>query len=151
MNKDAQCSVRRARQAGPTSRRALRRAGFTLIEMLLVVVIIGMLATIVSVSIPRHLKSARQSKAAADIQAIGIAIQSYYMEEGKYPSSLDALTSGDEPYLEKGIPKDPWGNPYSYAYPGSHKPFKFDLSSAGEDGVASDDDVANWKQDAKKP
>ncbi|MBP7828944.1 MAG: type II secretion system major pseudopilin GspG [Kiritimatiellae bacterium] len=151
MNKDAPRSVRRARQADPTSRRALRRAGFTLIEMLLVVVIIGMLATIVSVSIPRHLKSARQSKAAADIQAIGIAVQSYYMEEGKYPSSLDALTSGDDPYLEKGIPKDPWGNPYQYAFPGSHKPFRFDLSSTGEDGVASDDDVANWKQDAKKP
>ncbi|HRZ10852.1 MAG TPA: type II secretion system protein GspG [Kiritimatiellia bacterium] len=135
-------------------RQAVRRArqgGFTLIEMLLVVVIIGMLATIVTVSIPKHMRKARESKAAADIQSIGIAIQSYYMEEGKYPGSLDLLTSGDDPYLDKGIPKDPWGNAYTYSYPGAHKPFKFDLASMGEDGVPSDDDVANWKQDASKP
>ena len=128
-----------------------RRAGFTLIEMLLVVVIIGMLATIVTVSIPRNLEKARRSKAAADIQAMSVAVQSYYMEEGKYPGSLDALTTGDDPYLEKGIPADPWGNNYIYAYPSSHKPFKFDLASMGADGVMSDDDVANWKQDTKKP
>jgi general secretion pathway protein G len=130
--------------------RCTRQAGFTLIEMLLVVVIIGMLATIATVSIPRHLKKARRSKAAADIQSIGIAIQSYYMDEGKYPGSLDVLTSGEEPYLEGGIPNDPWGRPYSYAYPGGHKPFKYDLASMGEDGVASGDDVANWKQDVKE-
>jgi len=132
-------------------RRTPPQAGFTLIEMLLVVVIIGLLATIVTVSIPKSLNKARRSKAAADVQSIGVAIQSYYMEEGKYPGSLDALTSGDDPYLETGIPNDPWGNPYSYSYPGSHKPFKYDLTSTGEDGVASDDDIANWKQDTKKP
>jgi general secretion pathway protein G len=131
--------------------RRTRQAGFTLIEMLLVVVIIGLLATIATVSIPKSLNKARRSKAAADVQSIGVAIQSYYMEEGKYPGSLDALTSGDDPYLEKGIPNDPWGNSYSYSYPGSHKPFKYDLTSMGEDGVASDDDIANWKQDTKKP
>ena len=121
------------------------RAGFTLIEILLVVVIIGMLAGIAAVSVPRHLEKSRRAKAAADISAISMAVQSYYMEEGKYPSSLDLLTSGDEPYLEKGIPKDPWGQPYQYAFPGGHKPLKFDLYSFGSDGVSSEDDVANWK------
>ncbi len=127
-------------------RRRNSRAGFTLIEILLVVVIIGMLAGIAAVAVPRNIEKARRAKAAADISAISLAVQSYYMEEGKYPQSLDALTSGDDPYLEKGIPKDPWKNPYNYAYPGSHKPLKFDLYSYGMDGVASEDDVANWKQ-----
>ena len=122
-----------------------RRAGFTLIEILLVVVIIGMLAGIAAVAVPRNIEKARRAKAAADISSIGLAINSYYMEEGKYPQSLDLLTSGDDPYLEKGIPKDPWKNPYVYAFPGSHKPLKFDLYSYGMDGVASEDDVANWK------
>lgn len=122
-----------------------RRAGFTLIEILLVVVIIGMLAGIAAVSVPKHMEKSRRAKAAADISAISMAVQSYYMEEGKYPSSLEALTAGDDPYLEKGIPKDPWKNPYNYAFPGSHKPLKFDLYSYGGDGTASDDDVANWK------
>lgn len=129
--------------------RAVARSGFTLIEVLLVVVIIGMLAGIVTVAVPRHLERARRSKARADIEGIGVAIQSYYMEEGKYPSSLDDLTSGDDPYLEKGIPKDPWGNDYIYGFPGTHKPFKYDLKSLGFDGVDSEDDIANWTLDHK--
>jgi general secretion pathway protein G len=125
------------------------REAFTLIEILLVVVIIGMLATIVTVSVPKHLEKARKSKAAADIGGLGVAIQSYYMEMGKYPASMDLLTQGDDPILEKTIPKDPWGNDYIYAFPGSHKPFKYDLKSLGGDGVESDDDIANWKSDSK--
>ena len=125
------------------------RGGFTLIEILLVVVIIGMLAGIAAVSVPKHMRMARESKAAADISAISTAIQAFYMEKGKFPSSLDLLVQGDDPFLEKGIPDDPWQNPYQYAYPGSHKPLKFDLYSYGEDGVPSDDDVANWKNQGK--
>jgi general secretion pathway protein G len=125
------------------------RDGFTLIEILLVVVIIGMLATIVTVSVPKHLEKARRSKAAADVGGLGVAIQSYYMEKGKYPASLDDLTTGEDPFLEKGVPKDPWGNAYIYQFPGTHKPFKYDLQSLGPDGVQSDDDVANWTMDGK--
>lgn len=126
------------------------RAGFTLIEILLVVVIIGMLAGIAAVSVPKHLKKARMSKAAADIASISMAVQSYYMEEGKYPANLDALVSGNEPYMEKGIPKDPWQNAYQYAFPGAHKQPKFDLYSYGEDGVQSEDDVVNWQTASEK-
>ena len=127
-----------------------RRGGFTLIEILLVVVIIGLLASIVSISVPRHLEKARKSKAAADIDSIGVAVQSYYMEEGKYPATLDLLTSGNDPYLEKGIPLDPWGTAYQYNFPGSHPPFKYDLRSSGADGVESADDISNWQSDQKK-
>ena len=126
--------------------RSRSRSGFTLIEILLVVVIIGMLATVVTISVPRHLEKARVNKTKADIQGMGIAIQSYYMEEGKYPSSLDALTSGDDPYLEKGIPKDPWGGTYQYSYPGSHKPFKYDLQATTPEGKI----IANWSMDDGK-
>lgn len=122
---------------------AQAKAGFTLIEILLVVVIIGMLATVVTISVPRQLEKARVNKAKADIQGIGVAIQSYNMEVGRYPANLDALTSGDEPFLEKGIPKDPWGGEYAYSYPGSHKPLKYDLSCTSPDGKV----VANWNID----
>ncbi|MCX6995939.1 MAG: type II secretion system major pseudopilin GspG [Kiritimatiellaeota bacterium] len=124
------------------------RAGFTLIEIMLVVVIIGLLAGIVSVSIPKHLEKARHNKARADIDGLGVAINSYYMDTGKYPPNLDSLVQGDEPYLDKGIPKDPWGNDYQYTYPSAHKPFKYDIKSLGFDGVESDDDIANWKTEA---
>ncbi len=125
------------------------RAAFTLIEILLVVVIIGMLASIVTVSIPRHMEKARKSKARADIGSLGVAISSYYMDEGKYPQNLEALTTGNDPYLEKAIPSDPWGGTYQYRFPGSHPPFKYDLYSLGADGVESGDDISNWMQDTK--
>ena len=121
------------------------RAGFTLIEIMLVVVIIGLLAGIVAVSIPKNLEKARRNKALADINSIGVAIQTYYMDKGHYPATLDALTQGADPDLEKAIPLDPWGHPYQYTYPSSHKPFKYDLKSLGLDGVDSEDDIANWK------
>lgn len=124
------------------------RAGFTLIEILLVVVIIGMLAGIAAVSVPKNMRRAREAKAAADISAISMAVQTFYMDKGKYPSSLDLLVQGDDPYLEKGVPDDPWQNKYQYAYPGSHKPLKFDLYSYGEDGVQSSDDIANWQNNS---
>jgi len=132
------------------TKRRNARSGFTLIEILLVVVIIGMLAGIAAVSVPKHMRKAREAKAAADISTISMAIQAYYMDKGSYPSSLDALVQGDDPYLEKGIPSDPWSRPYQYAHPGSHKPLKFDLYSYGEDGSPSGDDVANWQNQAAK-
>lgn len=126
------------------------RAGFTLIEILLVVVIIGMLATIVAVNVPKHLSGARLQKARADIDSFSLSIEAYNMNEGRYPASLDALTSGDEPYIPGGIPKDPWQNEYVYTFPGSHRPFKYDIVSRGPDGVESDDDVANWNKNQQK-
>ena len=127
-------------------RKDRRRAGFTLIEILLVVVIIGMLATIVSVSVPKHMERARVSKARADIEGLSMAVNSYYMEFGKFPTSLSDLTSGDDPVLEKAIPNDPWGGQYQFSCPGSHKPFKFDLQATSPEGKI----IANWNSDDKK-
>jgi general secretion pathway protein G len=125
--------------------RRRRRGGFTLIEILLVVAIIAMLASLVAVNIPKYIQSSRISAARGQISNFDTGINAYLLEHGKYPPTLEALTAGDEPVMAS-LPADPWQNPYKYAYPGRHPPFKYDISSYGPDGVEStDDDLANWK------
>jgi general secretion pathway protein G len=129
------------------------RGGFTLIEVLLVVVIIGILA---AVAIPRlggRVKQAQIAAAQADVNNIGMALRLYEVDNGAYPQgSLQALVTSPGsapnwrgPYLEKGVPNDPWGNAYIYTCPGSHNPNGYDLYSMGPDGAASGDDVCNWQ------
>jgi len=118
-------------------------AGFTLIEILLVVVIIGMLATIAAINVPKYLGQGREGKAKADVAAISTALQAYNMVEGKYPANLGALTDGNDPFLQS-LPKDPWGRDYQYTVPSSRKGLRFEVYSMGEDGVQSADDIGNW-------
>lgn len=121
------------------------RGGFTLIEILLVVTIIAMLASLVAVNIPKYIKSSRISAAKGQISNFDTAINAYLLEHGKYPPTLEALTLGDEPVMAS-LPADPWQNPYKYAYPGKHPPYKYDISSFGPDCIENtDDDIANWK------
>ena len=132
------------------------RAGFTLIEVLLVVVIIGIL---VGVALPRlggRVRQAQVAAAEADISNIGMALRLYEVDNGTYPNSLQGLITSPGgaknwrgPYLEKGMPKDPWGNDYIYASPGSRNPHSYDLHSLGPDGVESGDDLANWQTTAQ--
>ncbi len=118
-------------------------AGFTLIEILLVVVIIGMLATIAAVNVPKFLGQGREGKARADVSSIATAIAAYNMMEGKYPASLQALTEGNDPYLTT-LPKDPWGRDYQYSATSSRRGLRFEVFSLGEDGAPSSDDIGNW-------
>ena len=118
-------------------------AGFTLIEILLVVVIIGMLATIAAINVPKFLGQGREGKARADVSSISTAVNLYNMNKGKYPSSLSVLMEGNDPFMQT-LPKDPWGNDYQYASSSSRKGLKFEVYSLGEDGVSSGDDIGNW-------
>ena len=120
-----------------------KRSGFTLIEIILVVVIIGILA---GIAIPRMGGKTEKAKIAAarsNVQSIGMGIQEYEIMNGEYPSSLDALLDESKggPFMEKkSIPLDPWGNPFVYAVPGARNTHTFDLSSSGHE-----EEVNNWE------
>ena len=119
------------------------RKGFTLIEIMLVVVIIGILASTVLPRLTGRTEKARLNRAKVDIANIALALKLYELDKGTFPASLSELqTGGSESYLEKE-PVDPWGRSYQYAYPGQRNPVSFDLFSFGKDGVESADDVAN--------
>ena len=121
-----------------------KRSGFTLIEIILVVVIIGILA---GIAIPRmggKTEKAKISQAKSNIVALGMAIQEYEMMNGDYPSSLDQLLDESKggPYMEKkAIPDDPWDKPFVFAAPGSHNTHTFDLSCTSPKGTV----VNNWE------
>jgi general secretion pathway protein G len=129
------------------------KKAFTLIELMLVIIIIGVLA---SVAVPRlvgRAERARKIAAKADIEAnIPSALDLYEMDMGEYPKALQDLMSdpsGTEawagPYLKK-FPRDPWGRDYYYKCPGDHSS-DYDLASPGKDGVlgSGEDDVTNWE------
>ena len=121
-----------------------KRSGFTLIEIILVVVIIGILAGIAIPKMGGKTEKANISQAKSNIMALGMAIQEYEMMNGSYPSSLDGLLDESKggPYMQKkSIPKDPWGTPFVYSAPGSHNNHTFDLSCTSTKGVV----VNNWE------
>ena len=121
-----------------------KRSGFTLIEIILVVVIIGILA---GIAIPRmggKTEKAALVQAQANINSLKMAIQDYELINYVYPSSLDQLLDESKggPYMEKKvIPTDPWDKPFIYAAPGSHNTHTFDLSCTSPKGTV----VNNWE------
>ena len=130
------------------------QAGFTLIEIMVVVVIIGMLVTLILPKVLDRQDQAAQVKATADIHSLSSAIKLYKLDNFKYPTTsqgLNALLStGGETrgYVER-LPKDPWGNDYQYQQPGQH--MEFDVWSFGADGQSGgeglDQDIGNWNMD----
>jgi len=136
--------------------------GFTLIELMVVIVILGILATFIVPNIMDTPDEARREKAKIDIAALDTALKMYKLHSGTYPSTeqgLQALveppTTGSIPkkykeggYLEKArLPKDPWGNEFIYLSPGVHG--KYDIISYGADGVpegtGNNEDISSWE------
>ena len=142
--------------------RSLRVAGFTLIEILVVIAVIAILASIVTPLVFRNVGDAKTSAARAQIEIFGLALDGYRLDNDYYPATaqgLDALNripDGEPaarnwrgPYLKKGVPLDPWGRAYAYLSPGVANPGSYDLQSLGRDGKAGgtgeDADITSWE------
>ena len=140
-----------------------RVEAFTLIELMVVVVILGILAAFIVPRISKRPEDARVTKARIEISNLEQALELYYLDNGVYPSGDQGLraliempNTGDVPenwkaggYLAKAkLPKDPWGNEYVYISPGTHNE-DYDLYSLGKDGVEGgeeyDSDITNWE------
>jgi len=136
-----------------------RSQGFTLVELLLVMMIIVTLAAVVLPKFAGRTEQAKTTAAKADIASMSLALDAFEVDTGSYPKSgnLNLLVeqptdaSGWKgPYLSKGIPQDPWGNAYVYDYPGKHNANGYDLMSNGPDSRAgTDDDINNWDVNKK--
>jgi general secretion pathway protein G len=130
--------------------------GFTLIEIMVVIIILGLLATLVIPNITGYTEKAKREKARADIASLEGALELFKADNGFYPTTeqgLDALivkpSTGRIPakwmdggYFKKGVPLDPWGNHYEYFAPG-RRGEGYEVVSLGTDGQASDDDVSS--------
>ena len=116
-----------------------RRSGFTLVELMGVIVILGLLASVITVSVRRYMITSRQNIARLEISKICQAVESFYVEKGRYPETAEGLEAllGNADNPDGFLPgtrmvKDPWGNPYDYVIPG--KTTHFDVLSYGGDG-----------------
>jgi len=140
--------------------RKLKRSdkrGFTLVELLVVMVIIGLLAALVGPKLFPKLGKGKQSAAKAQIELLGQALDQFRLDVGRYPTTQEGLAAlvtnpggldnWDGPYLKKALPNDPWGKQYGYQCPGTHG--EFDIYSYGRDGApggeGEDKDVASWE------
>jgi len=130
--------------------------GFTLLELLVVLVIIGLLAGYVGPQFFKQIGKSETKTAAAQVDGLGKALDQYRLDTGHYPSTEQGLAAlwvkpADEsrwwgPYLRKAVPKDPWGREYQYKAPGEHG--DYDVYSLGKDGReggdGEDQDITNW-------
>lgn len=139
-----------------SGRHAARQSGFTLLELLVVMVIIGLLAGYVGPKYFAQIGKSEIKATRAQIDALEKALDQYRLDTGHYPSTeqgLAALTAKpdndarwDGPYLKKNVPDDPWGHPYQYKSPGEHG--EYDLYSLGKDGQPGGSnemaDIVSW-------
>lgn len=124
------------------------KRGFTLLEILIVVAIIGLIASLIVPNIVGRYEKSKEEIAKAQLEMLSSAIEAFRLDMGRYPNSLDELINSNEPnwrgpYLaKKQIPKDPWGKDYQYKHPGEHG--RYDLYSLGPDGQLNEKSITNW-------
>jgi general secretion pathway protein G len=137
---------------------ASNRAGFTLVEMMVVVVILGLLATVVAINVLPSRDQAMVTKAQADIATLEQAVETYRLDNLDFPADLPSLVAAPagladpDRYRPGGyvrrLPEDPWGQPYLYRRPSAHGG-QFDIYSYGADrkegGEGNDADLGNWR------
>jgi general secretion pathway protein G len=134
-----------------------QRGGFTLIELLLVLVILAVLAAVVVPKFTGRSEQARKAAARTDIAMLETALDAFEVDAGRYPTTEEGLAAlvtppasikaWHGPYIKRGVPNDPWGNPYVYRFPGQNNATGYDLASFGPDGnEGGGDDIDNWTQ-----
>ena len=134
--------------------------GFTLVELLTVLVILGVLAALVLPKFTGRTEEARVTAAQTQITTFGTALDAFEVDTGSYPRGQDGLqqlivqpsdiNNWRGPYLKSDIPTDPWGHAYIYDYPGKINPSGYDIRSAGPDGqTGTTDDIVNASITAK--
>ena len=137
-----------------TNRKSRRQGGFTLVELLLVLVILALIGGLVLPGLIGKAEGAKVRAASSQIDRISMAVESFYLDTGSTPTSLDQLVDepGDAdgwngPYIKRSTLKDPWGREYSYRYPGEHG--DFDILSHGADGQPGGEgnnaDITSWE------
>jgi general secretion pathway protein G len=134
-------------------------AGFTLVEMLVVITIIGLIMSLVGPRVLTYLSESKVKTARIQIQGFSAALDLYYLDSGRYPTSSEGLSAlaqkpdgaatWNGPYLKSNaVPNDPWGRPYVYKFPGQHGPY--DIVSLGPEGREGDSSAAtsvtSWQQ-----
>lgn len=130
-----------------------RSGGFSLIELLVVLVILGMIAGLVVPNIMQRGEDARVRAAQTEIQRLSMAVDEFYLDTGRAPSNLrellerpSSVSNWNGPYVNESNLNDPWGRPYVYRYPGQNR--SFDISSEGADGAPGGEgpnaSITNW-------
>lgn len=129
-------------------------AGFSLIELLVVLLILGMIAGLVVPNVMKRSESAKVQAASAEITRLSSAVDEFYLDNGKPPRELRELverpanaSNWNGPYVNASNMNDPWDNPYNYSYPGQYR--NYDIFSYGADGSPGGEgtnaDISNWQ------